>query len=98
LNPPSPPTRVALELDVVVEALGEALLEGVEGIPFLALNINALAEEKASIPDISGSTVKSTGGIPVFTTITISCAMKNYSYSFKTQKSTIKVLDSNDKK
>lgn len=61
--------------------MGEVLLEGVEGIPFLALNIKALAEENASIPDISGSTVKSTGGIPVFTTITIfRQTIKNYLY------------------
>ena len=71
------------------------MLEGVEGIPFLALNIKALAEEKASIPDISGSTVKSTGGIPVVTTITMRGIIKNNSCSCNTQKSTIKFLDLN---
>lgn len=57
----SPP---ALELEPV-EACGEVEIEVEEGFAFFALKSNALAEEKASKPEISGSTVKSTGGIPV---------------------------------
>lgn len=55
LEPELGPVVACIEVEVEVE----------EGFAFFALESNALAEEKASRPEISGSTVKSTGGIPV---------------------------------
>ena len=73
--PPPPPPPIPLAADNLcelkalsppaLELIPEPVVEVEEGFAFLALNSNAFAEEKASRPEISGSTVKSTGGIPV---------------------------------